>query len=374
MIPFIKGLIHDLLNRSEKLLSKLESPGLFPEIDADFLGNTIRLLRGLQFDINELINSGDLEIDYLLRNLIPRYNTLSERLMSIELFRYLVIIHYGEPEVYFKRLIYRIYQEAGSMQKEPVVSTISNPDSYYWAFPAHDIIAVPNGEEKTLLTLPDIYHEIAHLIYSQSQEYLVKDIDQKIERYYAGELQRVVDEERPEALKIYLEEHKKLWQGAWVMEFTCDLIATYLVGPAYGLANLKLCTISSSEKKIYEDDSINHPSDESRMRAIFKMLELTGQVAEKEELEIKWADFLTAANNPVSTDYNYAFPDEIIDQLAAYVLKGCQVIALRSYPEQVAKLNMPVAQVLNQAWQEVMHNPLQFEEWEIQQIAILKTG
>ena len=372
MIPFIKGVIHDLLNRSEKLLSKLESPGLFPEVDADFLFNTTRLLRGLQFEINELIGSGNLEVDELLPNLMAKYNTFYERLMSIELFRYLVIIHYGEPEVYFKRLIHRIYSEIGSMQKEPVVSTISNPDSYYWAFPAHDIIAVPNGEEKSLLTLPDIYHEIAHLIYSQSQEYLVKDINQKVETYYNDELQRVINEDRPDELKAYLTERKAFWKGAWVMEFACDLIATYLVGPAYGWANLKLCTISSAQQKIYEDDSGNHPSDESRMRAIFKMLELTGQIDEKTELVEKWNNFLGAANNPIAPDYAYAFPDELIDQLAEYVLRGCQIIALKGYPEQVSTIGAPVAKVLNQAWQEVMLRPLDFEQWEIEQIALLK--
>lgn len=44
---------------------------------------------------------------------------------------------------------------------------------HYWVHPQYEIIAVPTGEEKSLLNLPDLYHETGHLIYKQHEEDLL---------------------------------------------------------------------------------------------------------------------------------------------------------------------------------------------------------
>ena len=105
------------------------------------------------------------------------------------------------------------------------------------------------------------------------------------------------------------------------MEFTCDFIATYLVGPAYAWTNLKLTTLSSGKDRIYAD-SPSHPSDESRMRAIFFMLKLMGHTAELTQIEESWKEFLAASNNPIPSNYNFIFPQSIIEQLAKNVFAG----------------------------------------------------
>ena len=68
------------------------------------------------------------------------------------------------------------------------------------------------------------------------------------------------------------------------------MIATYLVGPAYGWSNFKLATVSLNKNKTYKD-SQSHPSDESRMRAILSMLEKTGYLTEASEIKRSWENF-----------------------------------------------------------------------------------
>lgn len=367
MIPFIKGIFYDQSNRITKMLTDLTSPGINKEIDNDFLNKTVQMLDELNVDIQQLVNSGDLDVDVLANYNIIRYNTFHERLLMIELFRYLVIINYDTPEEYFKKKINRIYEEINCLQKQPIVTTISNSENYYWALPSYDIIAVPTGEERNLLNLPDLYHEMGHLIYNQYEPYLKGSIEADINQYYEDEIQRVDAEDRDPKLKPFFREKKSGWINGWIMEFTCDFIATYLVGPAYAWTNLKLTTLSSGKDRIYADTP-SHPSDEARMRGIFFILKLMGHTAELTQIEKSWKEFLTASNNPVPANYKYIFHQSIIEQLAKNVFDGCQTIDLRVYSEQVVNFEKPISKILNDAWSELFDNPDNFYSWEEERI------
>jgi hypothetical protein len=367
MIDFVKGIFQDQLTRASKMLDGLASPQISKEVDTDFLSRTIQMLTDLSIEIEQLIDSGDLEIESLASNNIIRHNTFHERLLTIELFRYLVIVNYGKPEEYFKKKINRIYKEINCLQKQPIITTISNSENYYWALPTYHIIAVPAGEEKNLLNLPDLFHEMGHLIYNQYEVYLKGSIEKAIEKFYAAEAQRVLLEQRPADLIAFYREKHARWVSSWIMEFTCDLIATYLVGPAYAWTNLKLTTLSSGKNRVYHD-SISHPSDEARMRAVFYMLAKMGHTQELARIEDSWQKFLNTTNNPIQSNYDYIFPQAIIKELADTVFDGCKAIDLLIYSDQVALYGTPIAKILNDAWDIVLNNPKDFKTWESQRI------
>lgn len=367
MIDFIKGIFHDQVIRVAKMLEVLRSPGINKEIDSDFLVKTVDMLTDMALEIEKLINSGDLDIDNLSSNNIIKYNTFHERLQTIELFRYLVIVNYGKPEEYFKKKIKRIYEEINCLQKQPIITTISNSENYYWALPSYHIIAVPVGEEKNLLNLPDLFHEMGHLIYNQYENYLKGSIEQTIAKFYEAETKRVALEQRPQDLKSFYREKHARWLSSWIMEFTCDLIATYLVGPAYAWTNLKLTTLSSGKNRVYQD-SISHPSDEARMRAIFYMLTKMGHQQEEKQIVDSWNKFLSTTSNPVQSNYDYIFPQSIIEELANSVYDGCKAIDLRVYNDQIAKYTTPVSKMLNEAWEVILSMPQDFKDWEMKKI------
>jgi hypothetical protein len=363
MNSFIKGICFDQLNRGEKMLIRLKGPGINKEIDSFFLNKTIDLLSELMKEIQLLIDSKDLEEDALATNNIIKYNTFDEKLLNIELFRYLVIINYGRAEEYFKRKIKRIYEEINCLQKPPIITTISNSDDYYWALPSYDIIAVPTGEEKNLLNLPDLFHEMGHLIYNQYQIYLKGNIENTIAAYYSKESLRVLNEQRASNLIAFYREQHSWWRSSWIMEFCCDLIATYLVGPAFAWTNLKITTQSSGQNGIFVG-SPRHPSDEARMRAVFYMLKKMGQTNELKHLEGVWSKFLAATKNAIPANYASSCPQEIIEELCDNVYDGCKIIDLRIYSDQLTKFANPVSKMINDAWAKVLLNPGEFKTWE----------
>ncbi len=363
MITFIKGIFYDQLTRGAKMMEALQASTLSKEIDADFLSKTLKMLGDLMAEIETLINSGDLDIESLSSNNIIKYNTFHERLLTIELFRYLVIVNYGKPEEYFKKKIGRIYKEINCLQKQPIVTTISNSENYYWALPSYDIIAVPSGEEKNLLNLPDLFHEMGHLIYNQYEMYLKGKFEESLNRFYDSESQRVFYEQRSTTLINFYREKLAWWLSSWIMEFTCDLIATYLVGPAFAWTNLKLTTLSSGKNRVFQA-SPSHPSDEARMRAVFYLLNKMGHTAEMVEIKDSWDTFLKTTNNIVPGNYNYIFPQHLIEELADCVFTGCKDIDLVVYSDQLQQYAEPISKMLNDAWHMLFNSPGDFKDWE----------
>lgn len=371
MIGFIKGLYYDLIFKINKMFSELEQKSIDSEAGRKFMRDTLNEFKVLKADISRVINSGDLDIELLLTNNIVEFNTLYERFLSIEIFRFLIIIDYGIPEHYFNKKISRIYYEIKCLQSPPLVASVSNSEMYYWAYPKFKVIAVPKGEEKSLLNLPDLYHEIAHLIYKQYFTFLIGNFMDVLKKYYQDEIFRVKNEQRALSLIPFFIDKQNNWINGWVEEFTCDLIATFLVGSAYGWTNIKISTLSSGQKRIY-NDSPTHPSDESRMRAIFKMLKLCGLNNTIINLSSSWDMLLNTTSNPIPQHYNYIFPDVLINTLSENVFEGCKNIGLNSYSEQLAEFENPVSKIVNDSWSKVLANPIEFENWEQQTIQNLQ--
>ncbi len=368
MRPFVIGIHFDLTSRVNKMLSKLKAGGFDADIPDDFLEKTISLLEGLLNDIENVVSSGDLEIEFLTSNNLIRYNTFHQRFQQIELYRYRVIVSYGKPEKYFNNKIKRIYDEINNLQSPPLITTISNSEDYYWAHPWYEIIALPFGEEESLLNLPDIYHEIGHLIYKQYSNSLIASIEDQIKNYYQEQRQMVLDHNKsPELISVF-NELESNWLSGWLEEFTCDVIATYLVGEAYVWTNMKITAISGADNAIYQP-SISHPSDESRNRAIILALRfLNFDGIDVDSIQISWDDFLAQMSNDEPLYYSYYFPNDILNVLVSKVIEGCRDILLIDYQAQSLADITPISIYLNQAWKLNRENPDLFSDWESEKI------
>ena len=134
---------------------------------------------------------------------------------------------------------------------------------------------------------------------------------------------------------------------------------------------MKLTSLSGGRNVVYAW-SDTHPSDESRMRIIFRMLRKLGFNTESSELERKWDKFLKAVTNPKSPFYNYVFPPTLLKQLTEIVYNIANAIALNSYPNQLNLHSFPVAKFLNGAWEEITKRPDKFDDWETSTINRIK--
>lgn len=360
MISFIKGLYFDLDCRVQRMMTQLKSKQHHPDIQKSFVPKTIEYLEELDSLLQVKMNGVDLDIDILANNNLYEFNELNEFFQTIELYRFEVIANFDAPEIYFNRKVARIYSEIKHLSIPPIIATISNSENYYWAHPVFEIIALPFGEENNLLNLPDLYHEIGHLICKQYPNIVDAKFLPALHSYFRAEIDRSYDEKTHEHYVPFFSAKQKRWEEYWIEEFTCDMIATYLCGPAFAWANMKMSALSNSNNAIYAD-SPSHPSDESRMRAVFMMLNKTGFAYACGEITASWEQFLTHTNNPKQPDYKFIFPDHLLQQLTEIVFDYCKGIDLATYQEQIDAYKTPISKIVNDAWVELHNQPFEFE-------------
>lgn len=130
------------------------------------------------------------------------------------------------------RLCHRLAEQVRWPLPAPLVTAISS--QYYWTQPVFNVICVPTAEETTLLGLPDLCHELAHVLFLHHETILLGDFIQLLAAYIAQERQQVDAHQRPPEYRALYDYLFTQWRDAWVQEFVSDMVATYLVGLAFG--------------------------------------------------------------------------------------------------------------------------------------------
>ncbi len=362
MIQFTRAIYADLLSRVKKMINRIKWMEHHPDIRDDFVQETLEVLHDLEFRVRGVIDAGDLEIDFLLANNLSSYSKFNQDLGYIELFRVQPINNYGIGEHFFKKLVEKVYDDANLLSSPPLVSTISNSDNYYWAVPYENIIAVPFWEEENLINLPDLYHEIGHLIVGQYYETLIGKFHREIEQHYQAEIDLAKNDRRNGDVEI-LSETRIYWLDSWFEEFVCDLIATYLTGTAFAWTNMKLTTISHSKAQVYQY-SKSHPSDAARTKAIIFMLKRIGINEGADNIQTIWDAFEQLINYPKMDCYDIIFSEILLEKLTGLIFSFCNDIDLRKYKPIEPGKDKLISHWLNEAWEISRSQGVDFQTWE----------
>lgn len=373
MISFVKALYADLSQRIELMVADLRSGNHHADIEKRFVDATIKMLVQLQSDLVNDFNSGILDLELALPNNLLKYNKSHRAYKAIHSYRYLALKNYGDPEFYLFRLISRIYDEHRLKAVPPIVSTISNQDDYYWAHPYFETIALPADEEKSLLNLPDLSHEIGHLLYDQFLGKCVETSRVSIEAHFDAELVRVFNEGLGDELKNLLSDAQEEWDNAWIVEFACDLIGAYMTGGAYAWTNLKIVSTGHGSAKIYQYYD-SHPADEARMRIIIMILEKLDLHQDAGEVQAAWDVFLQDTEHFKPNNYDLVFPDGLLQMLVDEVYQFFHNADLASYPELKRRTPKAICEILNDAWQHAKDNPGAYQQFEQDRILELKAS
>ncbi|MDF2188323.1 hypothetical protein [Paraflavitalea sp. CAU 1676] len=371
MKDFIKALYVDLLHRIDIVVADINGRSIHPDIRNRFIAETNKQFSDIRDEIISTINGGDLDLPQMEGNNLYKFNGLYRTFMAIHSYRYLAIRNYDDPEIFFFKLISKIYSEHRISAIPPIVSTISNHDSYYWAVPYFEIIALPCGEEYSLLNLPDMYHEIGHLLHSMFQGKSCEISSGVIEQHFDRELVRIQDEGLGAHYADAIDEAKYLWKESWLEEFSCDLVGAYMTGAAYGWTNLKLLSTGRGFGKIYERNE-SHPADEARMRLIICMLDKLGLHQEKAEIELAWQIFLQETHPQVPKEHALLYPDYLLQHVIDEFFAFYQNADLVSYPELAQAGHLSVAQVLNKGWRQAQTNSANYYKYETDAINELR--
>ncbi len=330
----------------------------------------------LNFLLNELENNQNVD----LRNLFRDVRICIILLKEIEYFGISVLYHQTNDLRFINKLIHDIHQELSLPVDPPLAACIST--KYYYYHPLTNVIFMPIGETKSLLHLPDIFHEIGHeiLYYSENNSDLfeihncyLKAIDSINEHYN----KLLAEKKRETGSKIIIELIETIhsyWKNNWINEFFCDLFACYSLGPAYVWAHLFL-TLKSSDH-IYKFLTQSHPSDDSRLLFLLYTLEGIGFDEEKKIILNNWNKMPLALDVKPENEYKYAYPKALMYKLAEIFLDGLE----KSNFSKITKNKLDnmdedkVMRILNDAWKLFLKDPELYGEWEEEIIKKLRSG
>jgi len=378
MTIFLKAIFSDLLVRvqemKETLIVLATNNGIHPDVEGYFFEQTIQELAKIENKILKLSveRKGQLEIALFFTNNLSTYHSLFRDFQFIELYRYRIIRNYSAPDHFFKKLIQRVYDDSNILATPPLVTTISNSSDYFWATPSIEVIGVPNGEEKSLLNLSDLYHEIGHLIFYQFQENSseISSLKNEITHFFQAQENSA---QWTKQERYQLQNWQEYYLQYWIEEFTCDIIGTYLTGPAYSWTNLKLMAINFAHNQIY-NCSLTHPSDEARIRVIFYCLEEMNTEYDEVivEMDRAWQAIISGMRQQTQKDriYELVLSNDILKQIVTKIIAFCKNIDLAPY--QPSGNKDTIAHLLNRAWEEVRKNPVGFGDWEKEKLKLLK--
>ena len=185
---------------------------------------------------------------------------------------------------FLSRLIARICSEIAFPLPSPTASHISQ--DYFHIYPGFRLLCVPLLESLILLHLPDLYHELCHLLHHgphidlpELETYHAAYLRSQFEMVKHDRRETVAAERlrKPAGIRDQLELWMTSWSKYWMQEFFCDLFAVSTAGPAFAWSHYHLCVVRGGDP--FETPLLSvttHPADDARMRAALLMLTALG--------------------------------------------------------------------------------------------------
>jgi hypothetical protein len=148
------------------------------------------------------------------------------------------------------------------------------------------------------------------------------------------------------------------------------MVATYLVGPAFGWQHVRLC--AGRGQDAYHPTlggTVEHPADEARLRGMLAVLELMGAPEASAQVGALWHGYLAISGETRPADYEVCYPQELIESLARYTVEGCRTLGLRGFDQIVdpPRAN-DIPALLGKAWERFLTDPQAYADWERQRL------
>lgn len=368
MEEFLRGLLHDLARRCEIIKDRLTAATTDPEVQPSGL-TAYQVVESVRRDTLVLLADASLGVRALLPNHLQQLKRWTELVTLVEAFPLPFVERYAQPDRRLTHLTQRLTDRARWPLPAPLVGAFST--QYYWTQPAFNLICASAAEVEMLLGLPDLCHELGHILLLRYEQELTDDFLQEVADYVAGEIQRVSTQQRPpEYIRSY---HLLLllWRDRWIREFVSDMVATYLVGPAFGWQHVRLC--AGRGNTIYFPtlgQSAEHPADEARLRGILALLTDAGAVLSVGRIRTLWDEYMALSGQSPPVDYAVCYPQSLITSLARHVMAGCQTLNIRRFDEAGGD-SFNVATLVGAAWDEFHAAPQTYAVWEKQSLDAL---
>ena len=222
-----------------------------------------------------------------------------------------------------------------------------------------DLVFIPCLEPDHVLGLPDIYHELGHILLFREESRLVHPAYRIVDDYYD---QLKAEGKRlnwPPASLEQVENYQHNWRSSWLLEFASDLIATYLVGPSFGWCNIRTATNLGGELFVGTD---SHPADDARATAIGMMLAEIGLDESRKRIQQRWHELVKLAVESPPSRYDLAYPEKLLGDLTNFYRKECQGLGLSQFDAEAA--DKPVLKMIHDCWTQFRNDPGTYSSFE----------
>ena len=216
MEQFLRGLLRDLEHHCAVLRDRLVAIPADPDVRTHAL-QAYREVESIRREVVQLLQDPSLGLSILMPNHLQVYKRWSERVSVIESYPFLFVERYAPSDRHLTRLCQRLTLQIGWPLPPPLVAAFSN--QYYWTMTEFNIICVPAAEGASLLGLPDLCHELGHILHLARWETLVGTFLRELASYIFQEQRRVATEQRPTEYRSLYTILFAQWEGSWLLEF-----------------------------------------------------------------------------------------------------------------------------------------------------------
>jgi hypothetical protein len=280
-------------------------------------------------------------------------------------------------DIFLSRLMFRVHQEVQFPLAPPMVTCLSQ--NYYCIIPSLRLVAVPLAEAKSLLHLPDLYHEMGHLLICAKNE---PDVEKYQLRFveFLDVVSSYWDTQRTAAIRMtgpkdyclwVANTMEQSWAKWWAEELFCDLFATMTLGPAFVWAHFHLNAEHGTDPFGMTRGEMTHPPDNARMVAMLAGLRLLGLKDQADTISERWKALSGITSSGPDEWYIKACPDQLLRQAAEYAYKGAMEAGCRLATAGAKGL---IHESLNEAWNEFWRDPSAYQKWEKARVDELRTS
>jgi hypothetical protein len=357
MEQFLPGLYHDLDRTCHVIKGRLDSGDLPGEVTSQ-ASRAYAMVERIHREVRERVTSGELVEPSLgglhlrmLRHLIVQLQGLDGSILP-------AIERFDSPDRLATRLCARLAAQTRWPVEPPLVTTMSA--NYYWVHPQVNLLFIPTTEDASRLGLPDMCHEMAHILLEAHRQTLLGDFFVRVSEYTEGLDQQVKDGKISDDHRIGIKVLDESWTKLWYQEFVPDIVATFTIGPPYGWQHVRLSSRTCANPCHPSfGQTRSHPADDARLTCIAATLKALGGTNEADELLAVWGGYMEATRARPDAGYGLAYPANLMQRLVDNVLAGCTKLGIRSYHRPQRYVRGDVVQLMRDLWRAFRADPKQ---------------
>lgn len=366
MNDYFEASIRQHLQRGEHLVGRIPKPIQLPPEFHRLLQTCNRELETVLSELEALLREPKMLLPEYQPERLRRFRRAVQQMSLIESTCVTALARHDTYDRFLCHLVDQIAREISYPLLTPTVTSLSQ--HYFHIYPFLNLLFVPLGEGSFLLHLPDLYHELGHPLVTDRYNPHVKPFRTALRETLGYVLNYIANEKLteqrgrgPRGVKAYLD----LWERSWIdwaIEFFCDLFAIYTLGPAFAWSHLHLCAKSNEAPfrvPLYTTSS--HPSNHARMRVMLNGLRIIDFGQKADMIERHWEQLLITSGAQAEAEYFRCFPETLLEKIAVRAYEG---VYDSGFHVASPKTDLPVYNILNQAWHIFWEQPNGFSRWE----------